>query len=275
MNDKPIVRLRSLCKRFGANEVLRDVSLDVARNEVVVIIGPSGSGKSTLLRTINLLGKPDKGEVTVADTVLFRDIDGEPLIQANGKLLRSAREEIGMVFQQSNLFAHRTVVENVMEGLVWVRKVPRQQATASATELLGRFGLAEHAHKYPAQLSGGQQQRVAICRALAMRPSLMLFDEPTASLDPELVGEVLLVMKELAEEGMTMIVVTHEMGFARRVANRVIFMDQGRIVEQAPPGLLFSSPSNARTRKFLSQVLDPLHAGPLLPRNLTSNGESK
>ncbi|MCB9992114.1 MAG: amino acid ABC transporter ATP-binding protein [Hyphomicrobiaceae bacterium] len=255
-----MVRLRNIEKSFGLVKVLNDVSLEVARNEVVVIIGPSGSGKSTLLRTINLLGAPDFGEVTVAGRTLCRRRPGErPQTLSNGEL-RLAREEIGMVFQQSNLFMHRRVIENVMEGPVWVRQTPKDEARQQAAVLLKRFGLAEQAEKYPSQLSGGQQQRVAICRALAMRPDLMLFDEPTASLDPELVGEVLVVMKQLAEEGMTMVVVTHEMGFAQRVADRVVFMDGGAIVEEAKPDLLFSAPSNPRTRQFLKSVLDPLQA---------------
>ena len=259
MTELPIVRLRDIRKQFGTVEVLKGVSLDVARNEVVVIIGPSGSGKSTLLRTINLLGAPDSGEVTVDDRNLFRVIPGEAAYRARGDALRKAREEIGMVFQQSSLFVHRRVVENVMEGPVWVRGTPAAEARAAAMALLERFGLAEHADKHPSQLSGGQQQRVAICRALAMRPALMLFDEPTASLDPELVGDVLLVMKQLAEEGMTMVVVTHEMGFAQRVADRVVFMDHGTIVEEAEPKAIFANPVHERTRRFLGQVLDPLH----------------
>lgn len=261
MTEQPTVRLRAIRKSFGTAEVLKGVSLDVARNEVVVVIGPSGSGKSTLLRTINLLGAPDEGEVCFAGRTLFRNVSGEPPVRARGDNLRSAREEIGMVFQQSNLFVHRLVVENVMEGPVWVRRTPVATARAEALALLDRFGLSEHASKHPSQLSGGQQQRVAICRALAMRPAVMLFDEPTASLDPELVGEVLVVMKQLAEEGMTMVVVTHEMGFAQRVADRVIFMDGGAIVEEAKPDVLFTAPVHARTRKFLSKVLDPLHTG--------------
>jgi len=260
MTDEPIVRLRGITKRFGTVEVLKGVSLDVRRNEVVVIIGPSGSGKSTLLRTINMLGSPDGGEVLVDGRVLYRDLPGEPAVRVRRDMLRAAREEIGMVFQQSNLFIHRRVIENVMEGPVWVRGTPVAQARAEAEALLERFGLGQHADKHPSQLSGGQQQRVAICRALAMRPAVMLFDEPTASLDPELVGEVLRVMKQLAEEGMTMVVVTHEMGFAERVADRVVFMDHGSIVEEAKPEKIFAAPDQPRTRKFLSSVLDPLHA---------------
>lgn len=258
MSEEPLISLHGIEKSYGPVKVLNGVSLDVAHNEVVVIIGPSGSGKSTLLRTINLLGAPDRGEVRVAGRTLFQNVDGASPKKAATKELRLAREEIGMVFQQSNLFMHRRVIENVMEGPVWVRQIPKAEARIQATDLLTRFGLAEQAEKYPSQLSGGQQQRVAICRALAMQPDLMLFDEPTASLDPELVGEVLIVMKQLAEEGMTMVVVTHEMGFAQRVADRVIFMDGGAIVEEATPDVLFSAPSNPRTQKFLGSVLDPL-----------------
>lgn len=260
VRDEPLVSLQGIEKSFGLVKVLKGVSLEVARNEVVVIIGPSGSGKSTLLRTINLLGAPDGGTIIVDGKTLFDQRSGSPAVRPNKSQLRQAREEIGMVFQQSNLFVHRRVVENVMEGPVWVRHTPKEQARRDAMQLLERFGLAEQAEKFPGQLSGGQQQRVAICRALAMRPELMLFDEPTSSLDPELVGEVLLVMKQLAEEGMTMVVVTHEMGFAQRVADRVLFMDGGVIVEEAAPEKLFSSPSNPRTRKFLGSVLDPLQS---------------
>jgi ABC-type polar amino acid transport system ATPase subunit len=254
-SENVLVRLTDIRKRFGHAEVLKGISLEVARNEVVVIIGPSGGGKSTLLRTINLLGAPDSGEVWVDGRIIFGGIGTKRVHSAE---LRLAREEIGMVFQQSNLFGHRRVIENVMEGPVWVRKTPAAKARSEAMTLLNRFGLTEHAEKYPSQLSGGQQQRVAICRALAMQPRLMLFDEPTASLDPELVGEVLLVMKRLAEEGMTMVVVTHEMGFARQVGDRILFMDQGAVIEQGSPKKIFSEPENPRTQRFLRSVLNPL-----------------
>jgi polar amino acid transport system ATP-binding protein len=252
-----VVRLSAIRKSFGRTEVLKGIDLEVLRNEVVVLIGPSGSGKSTLLRVINLLGPPDSGEVWVDGRSIFKG-GGAGSQRLRSSDLKRAREEIGMVFQQSNLFSHRKVIENVTEGPIWVRGTSKAEAREDAMALLRRFGLAEHAEKHPSRLSGGQQQRVAICRALAMHPRLMLFDEPTASLDPELVGEVLLVMKDLAEEGMTMIVVTHEMGFARHVGDRVLFLDQGVIVEQGPPERIFTAPENARTQRFLSSVLNPM-----------------
>jgi polar amino acid transport system ATP-binding protein len=262
MSSDDLIRLTGLNKHYGTVQVLKDVSLTVARNEVVVLIGPSGAGKSTLLRTINLLGPPDEGEVWVDGITLMNAAPGTKSAMPNAATLRKAREEIGMVFQSINLFPHRKVIENVMEGPVWVRKTPVAEARAAAEKLLARFGLAAHAEKQPSQLSGGQQQRVAICRALAMQPRIMLFDEPTASLDPELVGEVLIVMKELADEGMTMVVVTHEMGFARQVANRVVVMEHGAIVEVGPPSQIFGAPQSATTRRFLSRVLNPLDATP-------------
>ncbi len=253
-----LIRLTDINKSFGSAHVVRDVSLEVARGEVVVIIGPSGGGKSTLLRTINQLGPPDSGEVWVDGRTIFRAGPGMEKMKASREDLRAAREEIGMVFQTSNLFPHRTVLENVMEGPVWVRKTPADEAREEAMRLLKQFGLEEHAEKHPHQLSGGQQQRVSICRALAMHPRIMLFDEPTASLDPELVGEVLIVMKQLADEGMTMIVVTHEMGFASQVGDRILVMDDGVIVEEGPAGEVFTAPKNPRTRRFLRSVLHPL-----------------
>ena len=262
MTTESLIRLTRLDKRYGAAHVLRDVSLDVARNEVVVLIGPSGAGKSTLLRTINLLGPPDTGEVWVDGMTLFRATKAGSATTLDAAALRRVREEIGMVFQSINLFPHRRVIENVMEGPVQVRKTPAAEARSAAFKLLERFGLAEHAEKHPNQLSGGQQQRVAICRALAMQPRIMLFDEPTASLDPELVGEVLIVMKELADEGMTMVVVTHEMGFARQVADRVVVMEKGAIVEIGPPAQIFGAPQSQVTRRFLSRILNPLEAAP-------------
>jgi ABC-type polar amino acid transport system ATPase subunit len=255
---EPLIRLTGIHKSYGTHEVLRGISLEVMRSEVVVIIGPSGGGKSTLLRTNNLLGPPDRGEVWVDGKVIFRAGEKGPATALRSGALRQAREEIGMVFQQINLFPHRKVIENVMEGPVWVRKTPVAEARVAAMALLERFGLAAHAHKHPSQLSGGQQQRVAICRALAMQPRIMLFDEPTASLDPELVGDVLIVMKKLADEGLTMVVVTHEMGFAREVADRVLFIDDGVIAESGTPVEIFGKPRNERTRRFLSRVLDPL-----------------
>ena len=257
---EPLIRLTDIHKSYDAHHVLKGVSLEVGRSEVVVIIGPSGGGKSTLLRTMNLLGPPDRGEVWVDGQVMFRSGLPGPGVSLKRAALQRAREEIGMVFQQINLFPHRHVVENVMEGPVWVRGTSRAEARSAALQLLDRFGLAAHANKFPSQLSGGQQQRVAICRALAMQPRIMLFDEPTASLDPELVGEVLIVMKKLADEGLTMVVVTHEMGFAREVADRVLFVDEGVIAEAGPPARIFANPENQRTKRFLSRILDPLRA---------------
>ncbi len=241
----PLVVLSGVDKHFGALHVLQDINLEIARGEVVVLIGPSGSGKSTLCRTINRLETIDAG------TVL---IDGRPL-PAEGKALAELRAEVGMVFQSFNLFAHKTVLENVVLGQVKVRKVKRPEAEATARELLERVGVGAQADKYPAQLSGGQQQRVAIARALAMKPKVMLFDEPTSALDPEMVNEVLEVMRSLAAEGMTMVVVTHEMGFARSAANRVLFMADGRIVEENTPEAFFTAPRTDRAKDFLSKIL--------------------
>ena len=243
--SESVVQLRGLCKSFGSNEVLRGIDLDVTRGEVVCIIGPSGSGKSTLLRCVNMLEMPTSGQVVVGGIDLtHRDCD-----------LDTARTSLGMVFQQFNLFPHMTALANVTVALRKVLKQSRNSAEQIAMAQLERVGLAEKAHSYPAQLSGGQQQRVAIARALAMGPSVMLFDEATSALDPELVGGVLAVMRSLAEEGMTMLVVTHEMGFARKVADRVIFMDEGIIMEQGKPADVLGNPSVDRTKKFLASVL--------------------
>jgi glutamate transport system ATP-binding protein len=244
-NGEPLVRLSGVNKWFGELHVLQDIDLDIARGEVVVVIGPSGSGKSTLCRAINRLEPIDKGEIT---------IDGA-LLPAEGKELARLRADVGMVFQSFNLFAHKTVLENVALGPVKVRKKSKADAEARARELLERVGVASQADKYPAQLSGGQQQRVAIARALAMEPKVMLFDEPTSALDPEMINEVLDVMVGLAKDGMTMVVVTHEMGFARRAANRVVFMDGGRVVETAEPETFFTSPESDRAKDFLSKIL--------------------
>jgi len=225
--------------------VLRDINLTVARGEVVVVIGPSGGGKSTLCRTINRLETIDSGTIT---------FDGKPL-PAEGKALARLRSDVGMVFQSFNLFAHKTILENVTLGPIRVRKIPRQQAEQRAMELLERVGIAAQASKYPAQLSGGQQQRSAIARALAMDPKMILFDEPTSALDPEMVQEVLDVMIGLAAEGMTMMVVTHEMGFARRAAHRVVFMADGQVVEENTPDEFFTSPQTDRAKDFLSKIL--------------------
>src|SRR5919199_1229746 len=242
---EPLVVLEGVNKSFGTQHVLRNVDLTVGRGEVVVVIGPSGSGKSTLCRTINRLETIDSGRIT---------LDGRPL-PSEGRELARLRSEVGMVFQSFNLFAHKSVLENVTLGPVTVRGVPRPEAERRARELLRRVGIEGHADKLPAQLSGGQQQRVAIARALAMDPKLMLFDEPTSALDPELVGDVLDVMRALADEGMTMVVVTHEIGFAREAADTVVFMDGGVVVEAGPPEQVLGSPQHQRTRDFLSKVL--------------------
>ena len=252
----PMVQAEHVIKRFGANEILRDVSMTVQRNEKVVIIGPSGSGKTTFLRCINHLEKIQSGKIAVDGQLVgyYQDTNGK-VIEDTERNIARMRAQIGMVFQRFNLFPHLTALENVIEAPTHVLRVPKRQASERAMELLNKVGLAEKAHHYPNALSGGQQQRVAIARALAMNPKLMLFDEATSALDPELVGEVLKVMRQLAEEGMTMIVVTHEMGFAREVADRVIFMDQGKIVEEGPPADIFNNPGHERTQNFLRLIL--------------------
>ncbi|MEU0808444.1 amino acid ABC transporter ATP-binding protein [Streptomyces sp. NPDC005970] len=240
-----LVALSGVNKHFGALHVLQDINLNIARGEVVVVIGPSGSGKSTLCRTINRLETIDSGTIT---------IDGKPLPQ-EGKELARLRADVGMVFQSFNLFAHKTVLENVMLGQLKVRKTDKKTAEEKARTLLDRVGVGKQADKYPAQMSGGQQQRVAIARALAMDPKAILFDEPTSALDPEMINEVLDVMQQLARDGMTMVVVTHEMGFARSAANRVVFMADGRIVEEAEPEEFFNNPRSDRAKDFLSKIL--------------------
>jgi glutamate transport system ATP-binding protein len=245
-STQPLLRLSGVNKWFGDLHVLQDVDLSIERGEVVVVIGPSGSGKSTLCRTINRLEAIQQGEIT---------IDGERLPEEGGALAR-LRSDVGMVFQSFNLFAHKTILDNVTLGPIKVRKHSKADAEKRARELLDRVGVAAQSDKYPAQLSGGQQQRVAIARALAMDPKVMLFDEPTSALDPEMINEVLEVMISLAREGMTMVVITHEMGFARRAANRVVFMDGGRIVESADPDTFFSNPSSERAKDFLSKILN-------------------
>ncbi|QWU18168.1 amino acid ABC transporter ATP-binding protein [Paenibacillus sophorae] len=240
-----MISVRHLRKSFGSHTVLGDVSIDINSREVVVVIGPSGSGKSTFLRCLNLLEQPQGGDIV---------IEGVSLMDKKTRI-NEIRTEVGMVFQQFNLFPHKKVIENIMLAPVQVRKWPEEQARQKALELLNKVGLAEKAEVYPTSLSGGQAQRVAIARALAMEPKIMLFDEPTSALDPEMVGEVLAVMKDLAREGMTMVVVTHEMGFAREVGDRVLFMEQGAIVEEGPPEALFGNPKHVRTREFLSKVL--------------------
>jgi general L-amino acid transport system ATP-binding protein len=242
---KPMITCRGVNKWFGEFHALKDINLEVAEREVVVVIGPSGSGKSTLIRCVNRLEEHQEGQILVDGIELTNDI-------AN---IGAIRRETGMVFQSFNLFPHLTVLENITLAQRYVRRRPRQEAEAKALSLLTRVGIPEQAGKYPGQLSGGQQQRVAIARALAMSPKIMLFDEPTSALDPEMVKEVLDVMKELARGGMTMIVVTHEMGFAREVADRVIFMDGGRIIEVGTPEHFFVDPQHDRTKLFLSQIL--------------------
>jgi polar amino acid transport system ATP-binding protein len=252
--NAPLVQAVGVRKRFGDNEVLKGIDLTVAPGEVVCLIGPSGSGKSTFLRCINHLERIDGGELRVADEhVGYRESNGR-LYELREREVAARREKIGMVFQRFNLFGHMTALENVSEGPIGVRGVPRAQAQDEARSLLTRVGLAHRIDAYPHELSGGQQQRVAIARSLAMKPELMLFDEPTSALDPELVGEVLDVMRELADEGMTMIVVTHEMGFARDVADRVVFMDGGVVVEEGPAAEVIERPRHARTREFLGKV---------------------
>ncbi|MEV7734013.1 amino acid ABC transporter ATP-binding protein [Streptomyces sp. NPDC088921] len=241
----PLIELRDVNKYYGELHVLQDINLTVGKGEVVVVIGPSGSGKSTLCRTINRLETIKSGSIT---------LDGQPLPE-EGKALANLRAEVGMVFQSFNLFAHKTVLQNVSLAQVKVRGRKKEQADRRSRELLDRVGLADQADKYPAQLSGGQQQRVAIARALAMEPKALLFDEPTSALDPEMINEVLEVMRQLAQEGMTMVVVTHEMGFARSAANRVVFMADGRIVEDRAPDDFFTNPDSERARDFLSKIL--------------------
>jgi general L-amino acid transport system ATP-binding protein len=245
MPERPIIELQGVNKWFGSFHALKGVDLRVARGEKIVVCGPSGSGKSTMIRLVNRLEPHQSGRVVVDGTELTDDL----------RAIETIRSEVGMVFQQFNLFPHLTVLQNLTLAPVWVRRMPRREAEALAMQLLERVRIPDQALKYPAQLSGGQQQRVAIARALAMRPKIMLFDEPTSALDPEMIKEVLDVMIELAREGMTMVVVTHEMGFARTVADRVCFMDAGEIVEIAPPAEFFGAPKTERARLFLSQIL--------------------
>ncbi|MEU6572394.1 amino acid ABC transporter ATP-binding protein [Streptomyces sp. NPDC046805] len=241
----PLIELRDVNKYYGDLHVLQDINLTVGKGEVVVVVGPSGSGKSTLCRTINRLETIESGTI---------DLEGRPL-PAEGKALAKLRADVGMVFQSFNLFAHKTVLENVSLAQVKVRGRKKDEADRRSRELLDRVGLLAHADKYPAQLSGGQQQRVAIARALAMEPKALLFDEPTSALDPEMINEVLEVMRQLAREGMTMVVVTHEMGFARASANRVVFMADGRVVEDRTPEEFFTNPRSERAKDFLSKIL--------------------
>ncbi|TGG92016.1 amino acid ABC transporter ATP-binding protein [Natronospirillum operosum] len=241
----PAIEIKGMNKWYGDFHVLKDINLEVARGERIVICGPSGSGKSTLIRCINRLEEHQEGDIIV---------DGMPLIN-DLKKINAIRKEVGMVFQHFNLFPHLTVLENCSLAPIWVKKMPKKEAEAIGMKFLERVKIPEQAHKYPGQLSGGQQQRVAIARSLCMSPRIMLFDEPTSALDPEMISEVLDVMVELAQEGMTMLCVTHEMGFAKKVADRVIFMDGGEIVEQNEPNEFFNNPQEERTRLFLSQIL--------------------
>lgn len=245
VSDEVAISIEKMNKWYGSFHVLRDIDLTVYRGERIVIAGPSGSGKSTLIRCINALEEHQKGKITVDGTVLSSDL----------KNIDRIRSEVGMVFQHFNLFPHLTILENCTLAPIWVRKIPKREAEEIAMHFLTKVKIPEQADKYPGQLSGGQQQRVAIARSLCMRPRIMLFDEPTSALDPEMIKEVLDTMVSLAEEGMTMLCVTHEMGFARQVANRVIFMDQGQIVEQNEPEEFFNNPQSERTKLFLSQIL--------------------
>ena len=245
-----MIVVEKLTKEFKGQQVLKGIDLKVEAGEVVAIIGPSGSGKTTLLRCLNFLEEPTSGKIIVGDIA----IDGSRPLSKQQGLIRQLRQHVGFVFQNFNLFPHRTALENVIEGPVVVKKMPREQAMELGRQLLGKVGLAGKEDAYPRRLSGGQQQRVAIARALAMEPPVMLFDEPTSALDPEMVGEVLQVMKDLASEGMTMICVTHEMGFAREVADRIWFMDAGQVLERAAPEDFFTAPKHPRAAKFISDI---------------------
>ena len=250
-----IIKTENICKSFGSVEVLKNVSLTVEPGEVVVIIGPSGAGKSTYLRSLNHLEKPTSGKIWIDDKLIEDRVNGHNQVKLPHKERAAILLEMGMVFQRFNLYPHKTALQNVMLAPMNVKGVPEKEAKEKAVKLLNQVGLGDKLDSYPAKLSGGQQQRVAIARALAMEPKMMLFDEPTSALDPELVGDVLNVMKELAEEGMTMLVVTHEMGFAREVADRVVFMYDGAILEEGSPKEIFTNPKHDRTRQFLQSVL--------------------
>ena len=250
-----IIKTENICKSFGSVDVLKNVSLTVEPGEVVVIIGPSGAGKSTYLRSLNHLEKPTSGKIWSDDKLIEDRVNGHNQVKRPHKERAAILLEMGMVFQRFNLFPHKTALQNVMLAPMNVKGVPEKEAKEKAVKLLNQVGLGDKLDSYPAKLSGGQQQRVAIARALAMEPKMMLFDEPTSALDPELVGDVLNVMKELAEEGMTMLVVTHEMGFAREVADRVVFMYDGAILEEGSPKEIFTNPKHDRTRQFLQSVL--------------------
>ena len=253
---EPIIKIRNVGKSFGSLRVLKGVSLDIHPGEVVCIIGPSGSGKTTLLRCINFLEEYEEGEVLFENVLVGYRMKGQKRIKDTGSNLAKLRAKLGMVFQRFYLWPHKTTIENVAEGPIVVNGEPRASAFARASELLKKVGLQDKEDVYPSKLSGGQMQRAAIARALAMQPKAMLFDEPTSALDPELVGEVLEVMKSLAREGKTMVIVTHEIGFAREVADRVVMMDAGEIIEVGPPAALLKSPTHERTKAFISKVLN-------------------
>jgi polar amino acid transport system ATP-binding protein len=250
-----MIKMEKVCKSFGTLKVLNDIDFDVSKGEVVCIIGPSGSGKSTLLRCLNHLERITSGRVYIENELIDELISGKNQLKVSHKKVSEICTSLGMVFQRFNLFPHLTVLENIIEAPITVKKIPRAEAIAYGEKLLEKVGLSDKRNEYPSRLSGGQQQRVAIARALAMKPKIMLFDEPTSALDPELVGEVLEVMKDLAKEGMTMLVVTHEMGFAREVGSRVIFMDKGEILEEDTPENIFSNPKHERTKSFLQKIL--------------------
>lgn len=250
-----MIKLENVYKSFGSLQVLKNINLEVNKGEVVCVIGPSGSGKSTMLRSLNHLERITSGKIYIDGELTDERVEGQDHLKVSQKKVSEICTKLGMVFQRFNLFPHMTVLQNIMEAPMIVKKVPAEEAEKTAIELLKKVGLEDKKDEYPSRLSGGQQQRVAIARALAMKPEIMLFDEPTSALDPELVGEVLEVMKELAREGMTMLVVTHEMGFAREVANRVIFMDKGEIIEEGTPKEIFSNPKQERTRSFLQKIL--------------------
>ncbi|MCP3476707.1 amino acid ABC transporter ATP-binding protein [Bradyrhizobium sp. CCGUVB1N3] len=271
-----VLSVRGIEKSYGKNHVLRGVDLDVHRGEVVCLIGASGSGKTSLLRCMNLLMEPDQGEIVIEGAPLFRST-GDERLKLSGRQVSAVRTKTGMVFQSFNLFPHRTALENIIEAPLVVKKVPRAEAEARARELLARMGLPDAGHKYPSQLSGGQQQRVAIARALAMQPTIMLFDEPTSALDPELVGEVLAAIRQLAAEGMTMVIVTHEIGFAYELADRVVFMDQGVVAASGAPRELLLSNANPRLAAFVgrfteqARLLGPLTSPAAAPSTASSN----
>ena len=250
-----MIKFEKVYKSFGKLEVLKNINLEVTKGEVVCVIGPSGSGKSTMLRCLNHLERITEGKTIIDGEIIDEKIKGKDSMKISPKKVASVCAELGMVFQRFNLFPHLTVLENVIQAPITVKKISKEQAIEEGVILLQKVGLEDKRDEYPSRLSGGQQQRVAIARALAMKPKIMLFDEPTSALDPELVGEVLEVMKQLARDGMTMIVVTHEMGFAREVANRVIFMDKGEILEDASPEEIFTNPKQERTKAFLQKIL--------------------